>query len=609
MSEAASGVLEQRSSKPLWRLVAPVHGLFAGQFWKNLCGLFDMEGHRPQVYCRHYVRWLSMSLKFQGEGQRDLVTTLEQKNQRLEECLVKERRERAVARETTEALRQSEELHRLIFENVRDFAIFFADVKGLIVRWNPGAERFFGYTEPEILGQPMDVLYTAEDREKGIAEQERISAASTGHSSDERWHLRKDGSRFFVFGMVNALRDDAGKLLGFVKIARDVTERKHFEDRLKQSEELHRLIIENIHDFAIFTCAFDGRIETWNPGAQAIFGYREEEILGRNIAVLYTPEDQASGVPEQERVESIRNAGSATERWYVRQDGRRIFLTGAVRPIRDETGNLRGFAKVTRDITSRKELEDQLQQAREHLEATVSQRTAQLNEKVSELEAFSYSLSHDMRAPVRAIHSFCELALAELKGKIGPPADEYLEKARAAAARLDRLIQDVLALSHLSRPELKLDAIDTEQLVTEIIQERGELQEPNARISVHRPLQPMIGNEASMSQCISNLLENAVKFVSRGVKPTVEIWTEQKDGQVRLWVADNGIGMEGGAQERLFQMFSRIHNGNDYAGTGIGLAIVRKAVARMGGKVGVESVPGNGSRFWLQLPKPEEKSL
>jgi len=405
------------------------------------------------------------------KGIKDLTDQLETQNQRLEDYLLKERQERTSLEESVEALRRSEDLHRLIFENVRDFAIFFADLEGRIVRWNPGAERFFGYAESEVLGQSMEILYTPEDRSNGIAERERTLAAQTGASSDERWHLRKDGTRFFVFGVVNALHDDEGRLRGFVKIARDITERK---------------------------------------------------------------------------------------------------------------------------------------KAQENLEAEVSKRTKELNEKVIELEAFSYSLSHDMRAPVRAIQSFCELARAEVAQKVGPPATVYLDRARAAAQRLDRLIQDVLALSHLSHQELKLEAIDTETLVRQIIQERPEFQEPNAHLALRSPLQPVMGQQASLGQCITNLLDNAVKFVSQGVKPQIGIWTEPAEGQVRLHIEDNGIGIDEQGQQRLFQMFSRIHSGNDYAGTGIGLAIVRKAAERMGGQVGVESQPGHGSRFWLQLPKTNQ---
>jgi signal transduction histidine kinase len=285
-----------------------------------------------------------------------------------------------------------------------------------------------------------------------------------------------------------------------------------------------------------------------------------------------------------------------------------VFFSGAVVPLFDEAGEMRGFTKVARDITDRKRLEDELITARDHLEATVATRTESLRQIIGELEVLSYSLSHDLRAPLRAMRSFSQLLTTKLKGRIQADEMEYLVKIVTGANRLDRLIQDVLAFSRLSRHngpnELQLVPVDLEKLVNEIRQEHPSLNPPQAEIEIQKPLLPVKGHEALLSQCLSNLLINAVKFVTPGKLPTVRLWTEPAgEEQVRLWVEDNGIGIAKENQDRIFGMFQRLHNLQAYEGTGIGLAIVRKAVERMGGQAGVESEPGKGSRFWLQLAR------
>ncbi len=238
----------------------------------------------------------------------------------------------------------------------------------------------------------------------------------------------------------------------------------------------------------------------------------------------------------------------------------------------------------------------------ENLEQTVAERTARLRESVTELEAFSYSLSHDMRGPLRSIQSFAQLVLEDCGPAVGDAGREYLNRVVTSAQRLDRLISDVLAYSRVSREEIKLEPVNIDKLVRDIIHERRELQEPNAEVEIEGALLPVLGSEASLTQCVTNLLGNAVKFVARGVRAHVRVRCEPVDNQVRLWVEDNGIGIEPDWQQRIFDIFQRSHQGCEYEGTGIGLAIVRKAVERMCGQVGVESQPGKGSRFWLQLP-------
>ncbi|MCX6921684.1 MAG: ATP-binding protein [Verrucomicrobia bacterium] len=217
-----------------------------------------------------------------------------------------------------------------------------------------------------------------------------------------------------------------------------------------------------------------------------------------------------------------------------------------------------------------------------------------------ELEAFSYSLSHDLRAPLRAISNFSSMLLEDHRGDLGPDA-ALLEKVVNAAKRMDQLIRDVLVLSRISREELHLETVDLDRVVRQVMQERPELQMPRAQVCIEGRLPAVRGHEASLTQCLANLLGNAVKFVSRGVTPQVRVFAEANGEMVRLWVTDNGIGIAPEERKKIFEMFQRLHSQKEYEGTGIGLAIVKRTVERMGGKVGVESELGKGSRFWVEL--------
>jgi signal transduction histidine kinase len=270
---------------------------------------------------------------------------------------------------------------------------------------------------------------------------------------------------------------------------------------------------------------------------------------------------------------------------------------------------------TAREREARKEAErlhSLLADKAKHLEELVQERTGELRASIAELESFAYSLSHDMRAPLRAIQSFSQAVMEDYGKDIPPTGIDYLKKMVSASARMDRLIQEVLAFSRLSRQQITLQPIDVEKLLREIIQERPEFQTAQVDIEIQSPLLSVLGHDASLTQCITNLLSNAVKFVNRGVKPRVRIWSEAMppaDGPpmrwVRLWFEDNGIGIDKEAQRRLFGLFQRLHPDTEYQGIGIGLAIVRKAVERMGGSVGVESERGKGSRFWIQLQGAE----
>jgi signal transduction histidine kinase len=249
-----------------------------------------------------------------------------------------------------------------------------------------------------------------------------------------------------------------------------------------------------------------------------------------------------------------------------------------------------------------------LRASADQLEETVGARTTQLRASMAELEAFAYSLAHDLRAPVRAIHGFTQFALELPREELGPKAADLLRRVLKAATRMDSLIQDVLNLSHVIQRPIVLGSVDVDGLVKALVEERPELSSPRAEVRIESPLLQVLAHEATLSQCLTNLLSNAVKFVEPGVVPRVQVRTEEIAGangrpMVRIWVEDEGVGIDPKDHDRIFEIFQRLNTAPQYEGTGIGLAIVRKATERMGGRCGLNSARQKGSQFWLEFPK------
>jgi PAS domain S-box-containing protein len=505
---------------------------------------------------------------------------------------------------------QQKELFSKTLSSIGD-GVIATDSEGRVTFMNPVAEKLTGWNQQEAFGVPLERPFKIlNDATRQVVENPVTKVRQTGVVVGLANHtilVAKDGAERPIDDSAAPIRGPDGNLSGVVLVFRDVTARRAAEMTARKLAA----IVEDADD-AIIGKSLEGTIQSWNHGAHCIFGYTASEAIGQSIMML-VPEDKKK--EELEILSRLKNGERIEHYQTVRicKDKRRIDVSLTVSPVRDSSGRIVGASKIARDITAQKETDKalyetqrQLQVHAQELETAVGTRTEELRSTVGELEAFCYSLSHDMRAPLRAIQSYAELVLENDAQKMGAASTDYLKKVIQSAVRVDRLIQDVLAYTRVSRHDIVLEPVDVERLIQDIIQERPELQKPKAEIRIEGPLPPIMGHGASLTQCISNLLENAVKFVAPGVKPQLRVYAEPVDDKVRLWFEDNGIGIDKAGQAKLFEMFQRVHGNHQYEGTGIGLAIVRKAVDRMNGEVGVESEVGKGSRFWLQLRKADE---
>lgn len=399
---------------------------------------------------------------------------------------------------------------------------------------------------------------------------------------------------------VAALQQRAGALEG------EVAERAVVDENAR-----HLAAIVEGSDDAIISKNLHGIVTSWNPAAQRIFGYTAEEVIGRSVTLLI-PADRLG---EEEMILSRLRRGERINHYDTlrrRKDGTLVAVSLTISPVRNSEGSIVGASKIARDITERKAARDAVEAAQQELARTnreleqrVAERTASLTDLLSQMETFSYTISHDLRAPLRSMAGFAQVLKDDYGAVLDAEGRQYVERIVRASERMSTLINDVLAYARVSRDRLELAPVSPLESLKQVIQHATELQEPAVRIRLPETIPMVTGNEAFLTQVFSNLLGNAVKFVAPGRTPEIDVVARSEDGWVRIEVADNGIGIAMEDQERLFGLFERLQAGKKYDGTGIGLAIARRAVERMGGKIGVDSRGGRGSRFWFSLPRAE----
>lgn len=399
-------------------------------------------------------------------------------------------------------------------------------------------------------------------------------------------------------------------------LAQAIAERTRVEASLRVRTEELQVLIDSVPAYVCIAHDAEARLITGNRTMTAVLGLE----AGTNVAEIAETERaqlryfDGEGSPLPVVALPLQRAiatGRPVENAYFAiepEDGRQRWLAGSATPLFTAGGRIRGAIAVFVDVTEQRAAQGELQQAHallrdraKHLESLVEARTAKLIETVGELEAFSYSISHDMRAPLRAMQGFAQL-LRDEGGSLNAAGKDYVQRIMRAAERMDRLIVDVLAYSRVVASGPTLMPIDLGPLLRDIVEHHTELRAPHARVTIDIGHTRVLGNEAALMQCFTNLLANAAKFVAPGVTPEIHISVTTNAGRVRVLVRDNGIGIAPGAHERIFRLFERLNR--NYEGTGVGLAIVKKSAERFGGSVGVTSAPGQGSTFWVELAVP-----
>jgi PAS domain S-box-containing protein len=629
---------------------------------------------------------------------------------------------------------QSTELFRLVAENVEDFAVYTKDLEGRVLSWNPGVGRLLGYDEDEWVGRHVSVIFTPEDLARGELDLEMKTALAEGRAEDQRWHVRKDGSRFWTNGLLMLLRDEAGgprafaKILrddtarrrveeqlrfqasvvsqvsdavvavdteeritfwnsgaerlygieaaealgrkltdayqyrwlspadegaaadslaktgswvgenvhvkndgrwihveslvsrleddggaaaGLLAVIRDVTERKKAEQALRRSEERLRLTLESVTDYAIFTTDTAGWIETWNVGAERMFGYPEEEAVGLHVEVIFTPEDREQGVPAAEMRQARREGKALCERWQVSKRGARFFVSGVLAPLRDGPV-LTGYAKIVRDLTERRRAEEELRRAHEELEARVEERTRELRDMAGSLlteakeraqaegrvrallrqlvtvqeeerRRIARELHDTLGQQLTALRLSIDIAMSGAEGRGGAA-----EETRRMQSIFDRLNSDVDFLAWELRPaaldQLGLDAA-LQTFVTEWGEHFGVRADYRGFGSASARLPPEV--ETNLYRILQEALQNVSKHAGAD---HVSVLLERRDGQAVLIVEDNGRG------------YDPEHEVAAGSGKGMGTTNMRERAALVGGTLEIESSPGSGTTIFVRVP-------
>jgi PAS domain S-box-containing protein len=512
-------------------------------------------------------------------------------------------------------LSEAKDISSLLVEAVDDYAIFALDANGFILTWNLGGQKLKGYLPQEVIGTHFSRFYSQSDIDRKHPDFELAEARIHGKYEEEGWRVRKDGTLFWASVVITALKNPKGLVYGFAKVTRDLTQKKIAEDKLRESEERFRLMIEGVRDYAIIMLDTQGLVTIWNEGAKRIKGYLASEIIGQHFTKFYSEEDVASGKPMFELREALKVGYFEDTGWRVRKDGTNFWANVIITAIRDHKGRHIGFSKVTRDLTERKNAEERLQRAYDSLELRVEQRTTELaiakdeaEEAVRARDEFLSIASHELKTPLTSMKLQAQVRKRNIiRGNTDAFTFDKLTRMinddEKQINRLSRLVDDMLDISRLTSGKFtfELEETNLNTLVYDVLTRFApQLEAAGIPVTVIATSQ-VLGewDRYRIEQVVSNLITNAMKY---GAKKPISIEVSGDEDRALFVIKDNGIGIAKADQERIFQQYERAISASAVSGLGLGLYIVKKIIESHDGKISVKSAVGKGSSFIVELP-------
>jgi PAS domain S-box-containing protein len=487
------------------------------------------------------------------------------------------------------------ERYRLLVQSVVDYAIYMLDPEGYVSSWNSGAQQIKGYSATEVLGRHYSMFFSAEDRAAGMPAVMLEIAAREGRYNGEMWRTRRDGSRFRALVAVDAIRDDAGRLVGFAKITRDITARWQAQVALEESERRFRLFVEGVPDYAICMLDPEGQIRHWNEGAHRVTGYASEDILGQRADRLFDLDDEPASVSPM-FTQAATHGTYETDHWSRRKDGSRFLAQIALRALRDANGQLHGYAMIIRDVTAQRATEAELEATRVQLMHA---------QKLDALGQLTGGVAHDFNNILQAITSSLEVARLRLAAGDTGRADQYVDHAMRSVERAAHLTRRLLAFAR--RQPLMPACVALNPLVRSM--QELLVRTVGARIEVvfaltETPLH-VFCDASLLETALLNLAINGRDAMPDGGTLRIETRADADetgggDGYAVLIVEDNGIGMSEEVAAHAFEPFYTTKPQGQ--GTGLGLSMIHSFMLQSQGRVQLRSAPGQGTRVELYLP-------
>ncbi|MFP5384705.1 MAG: PAS domain S-box protein [Bacteriovoracia bacterium] len=491
--------------------------------------------------------------------------------------------------------KESDERYELLIkslETIEDYAIFTLDPHGYIQTWNHGARRIKGYFSHEVIGKHFSIFYSQEDQAKLLPQYKLQIAAERGRFEEEGYRVRKNGQKFWANVIITALKDPSGNVLSYSKVTRDLTDKKTVEQKLRQSEERFKLLLDNVKDYAICMLDLEGNITTWNTGAEEIKGYSPHEVIGKHFSLFHSEEDVQTGKVDF-ILETAKKSGRFEESgWRYVKNGNKIWAHVVITAVKDDQNNLIGFTKVTRDISDNKKIQE-------------------LEDSIRIRDEFISVASHELRTPLTRI--LLNIQLMKRNGTtLNDREKKSLDVCESGTKELVSLMDNLVDVTRLRLGKLEIRRTKTNitNIVLNVITKfKDEIRFSGNHVSLTHG-GDIVGywDQSRLEQLFTNLLSNAIKF---GEGRPIKMELKLQDEQVHFSIADEGQGIPFHLQSKVFERFERAVDSKKISGLGLGLYVSKQIVSAHKGEISLESQPGHGSVFKISLPlkkDPKKKS-